>query len=270
MPRLLGGVAGATASSIAFRKRIRQMRNPESWVPSKFAPNGTRWRGSRDLAELARSSRLVGDIVAEVYAGALSTYARGHLLDLGCGKVPLYGIYRSFVANTTCVDWQESLHATRHADLLVDLNAACPLPDDTFDTILCTDVIEHLKYPGRLFHDAARMLKPAGHLILGTPYLYPLHEMPHDYFRCSASALELMSRDAGLSVAELVAYGGYRQVLGVLLAKRLERVPLLSSLIPRIALMKRTPARANTPYPLGYLLVATKEPDSASGPSRDS
>ena len=234
------------------------MRNAESWVPTKFVRHGSQWRGSRDTAKLARGSRLVGDIVAVVYAEALGTYARGHLLDLGCGEAPLYGVYRALITNTTCVDWAGSLHATRHADVLADLNEACPLPDETFDTILCTDVIEHLKHPERLFMDAARMLRSSGHLILGTPYLYPLHEMPHDYFRCSASALDMMARDARLTVVELRPYGSYRHVLGMMLAKKLQHVPLVRSLVPRLALMRGSHVRATTAFPLGYLLVASK------------
>lgn len=234
------------------------MRNAESWVPTKFVRHGSQWRASRDTANLARGSRLVGDIVAVVYAQALGTYARGDLLDLGCGEAPLYGIYRTLVTNITCVDWAGSLHAIRHADLLADLNEMCPLPDETFDTILCTDVIEHLKHPERLFMDAARMLKSGGHLIVGTPYLYPLHELPHDYFRCSASALEMMARDARLNVVELAPYGSYAHVLVVMLAKKLQRVPLVRSLVPGFGLMQRSHVRATTAFPLGYLLVASK------------
>jgi SAM-dependent methyltransferase len=233
------------------------MRNVESWVPTKFVRHGSQWRASRDTAKLARGSRLVGDIVAGVYAQALGTYARGHLLDLGCGEAPLYGIYGALVTSITCVDWAGSLHAVGHADVLADLNETCPLPDETFDTILCTDVIEHLKHPERLLMDAARMLKPGGHLILGTPYLYPLHELPHDYFRCSASALDMMARDARLTVVELRPYGGYRHVMVVMLAKKLQHVPLVRSLVPGLGLM-RSHARATTAFPLGYLLVASK------------
>lgn len=234
------------------------MRNTESWVPTKFSRHGSGWRGSRNTAQLARGSRLVGDIVAQVYAQALGAYARGHLLDLGCGQAPLYGVYGPLVTNITCVDWAGSLHAVRHADLLADLNETCPLPDDTYDTILCTDVIEHLQHPERMFMDAARMMRSGGHLILGTPYLYPLHELPHDYFRCSASALDMMARAAGLTVIELRPYGTYRHVLGVMLAKKLQHVPLVRSLVPRLALMQRPQAPVTTAFPLGHLLVASK------------
>ncbi|HKV52111.1 MAG TPA: class I SAM-dependent methyltransferase [Gemmatimonadaceae bacterium] len=234
------------------------MRNAESWVPTKFTRHGSGWRGSRDTANLACGSRLIGDIVADVYTQALGTYARGDLLDLGCGEAPLYGVYRALVRTITCVDWAGSLHAISHADLLADLNEMCPLPDETFDTILCTDVIEHLKHPGGLFMDASRMLKSGGHLIVGTPYLYPLHELPHDYFRCSASALEMMAGEARLEVVELRPYGSYREVLGVLLAKKLQHVPVVRSLVPCFALMRRARVDAATAFPLGYLLVARK------------
>ena len=59
--------------------------------------------------EVARGSRLVGDIVAVVYAQRLGSCARGALLDLGCGEAPLHGIYRTLVTNITCIDWAGSL-----------------------------------------------------------------------------------------------------------------------------------------------------------------
>lgn len=239
------------------------MRDESAWVPTKYVQEGERWRASRDPAKLARGSRLIGDILAEVYSAAIERHARGDLLDLGCGEVPLYGMYRAHVTSVTCVDWAGSLHGTRHADILTDLNESCPMPDAAFDTVVCTDVIEHLRDPGRLFADVSRLLKPGGKLILSTPYLYPQHERPHDYFRCSDSALRLLATRSQLDVQELRPYGGYPHVMATLLLKAVQRSRIASALVERtaaliIAMLGTRALNPATKFPLGYLLVAAK------------
>jgi ubiquinone/menaquinone biosynthesis C-methylase UbiE len=50
--------------------------------------------------------------------------------------------------------------------------SALPFPDDSFDLILMEYVLEHLEDPGAAFREMARVLKPAGHILLLTPNLY--------------------------------------------------------------------------------------------------
>ena len=45
----------------------------------------------------------------------------GYLLDLGCGKVPLYLIYKSHITDSICVDWGNSLHGNDYIDSECDL-----------------------------------------------------------------------------------------------------------------------------------------------------
>jgi hypothetical protein len=77
------------------------MKNKEDWKPSKFVYENGRLIGSRDPSEVSISSRLITDVIANFYDQYLKQYARGRLLDLGCGKVPLYATYRELVTDTT-------------------------------------------------------------------------------------------------------------------------------------------------------------------------
>ena len=86
------------------------MKNEAQWRPSKFVMRGGRLRASRDQAQIGVGSRLVGDAMAACYQQHLPQHARGRLVDLGCGRAPLYGAYRPHVDSVTCVDWAKSLH----------------------------------------------------------------------------------------------------------------------------------------------------------------
>src|SRR6516165_7366055 len=156
------------------------MYYPQDWHPSKFIQIATGWVGSPDPSELGIGSRLIGDILADVYFRAIRTHVRGRLLDLGCGKVPLYGMYRDLVTDSICIDWEETLHKNRHIDQFADLNSTLPIGDEEFDTVLSTDVLEHIARPGSAWAEMSRVLRPGGKLLLATPFLYWLHEEPHE------------------------------------------------------------------------------------------
>ena len=240
------------------------MRNEATWTESKFNRDSQGyWRGSR--TELPVSSRVIGDCIAVAYQRAIDTYAKGRLVDLGCGKVPLYGMYRGRVTEVLCVDWPGSLHGADHVDLFADLNEPLDLASASFDTVIATDVIEHLYNPFTFFKSASRILTSGGALIIGVPFLYWVHEAPHDYFRYTRFALERLVTDVGLSVALLEPYGGPAEVLCDFATKSASRVAGLAWPVYALtrAFLALPPVRRRSrvkreEMPMGYILVATK------------
>ena len=157
------------------------MRDAEAWAPSKFVRNGRGWEANRETVPLA--SWIAADAMAGAYAGMIERHACGRLVDLGCGAAPLYGMYGGRATEVVCIDWRDGRHEQRHVDLFHDLNEPLELEPEGFDTVVASDVVEHLHTPQALFDSAARLLRPGGALILGTPFFYWLHEEPHDYHR---------------------------------------------------------------------------------------
>ena len=43
-------------------------------------------------------------------------------------------------------------------------------PDDCFDKIICTEVVEHTLHPAKVIEEIARVSKPGGIVILSIPY----------------------------------------------------------------------------------------------------
>ncbi|MDE2228385.1 MAG: class I SAM-dependent methyltransferase [Alphaproteobacteria bacterium] len=247
------------------------MPNPQTWAATKAELHNGRWRASRDPAEVTVGSRIIGDILTDTYERLLRTHARGVLVDVGCGKAPYFGIYRGIVTKSVGVDWESSIHASDQVDIKCDLNEKIALPDAFADTILCTDVLEHLFEPQRAWNEIARILKPGGKAIIGVPFLYWIHEAPHDYHRYTSFALRKYATVAGLCVESLEAAGGLSQVLADLLCKSV-RPGLLQSLVDRacrlaLRVSMRRNTRSDTPFPLCYVLVASKPRVSAPAPA---
>ena len=164
-------------------------------------------------------SFLIADLVAGCYDHAIPQHCAGALLDLGCGHVPLFAAYRTRVAAITCADWGNSLHKNPYLDAEVDLTAPLPFPSGAFDTILLSDVLEHLPEPGLLWREMDRVLRPGGKLIMNVPFYYQIHEAPWDYYRFSRFALARFAQTSGFRVLSLEPIGGLPEVFTDLAAK---------------------------------------------------
>ena len=239
------------------------MKNRHRWRPTRFVRGRNGWRGSSDARDVAPASRHIADLQARSYAPALQTYARGRLLDLGCGEVPLYEMYKDAVTAAVCVDWPRSYHDRTHLDVACDINQPLPFADNSFETVVLSDVLEHLHDHQTVWSEIARVLRPSGHVIIGVPFLYWLHEEPYDYFRPTEFALRRFCEQNGLRVVLLAPFGGAIDVIFDIAAKHLGVVPVLArgfywvgrALLP---FGRRLLARTNRKFPLGYVLVAAR------------
>ena len=179
---------------------------------------------SRDTREVAVSSRLHADLVARWYDLYIRQFVRGRLLDLGCGKIPLFEVYRNFVTENVCADWGNSLHKNAHLDVECDLTQRLPFADGEFDTIILSDVLEHIPEPGQLWREMSRVLSADGRILMNVPFFYWLHEQPHDYYRYTEYALERFADSAGMRITHLTAIGGAPEIMADIFAKNVAAI----------------------------------------------
>ena len=209
------------------------MKNTDNWSPGKYEIRGGRLRATRDNSKLKTASRLVTDLVATRYEAAINAYARGNLVDLGCGNVPLYLAYKDRVSSVTCVDWPATRHKIDHLDYELDLTEKLPFDDAAFDTIILSDVMEHIPTPGQLWAEMYRILTPGGVAIINVPFLYWVHEAPHDYYRYTEYALQRFADDCNFNVVSLEPIGGLPEVLADFIAKKPRVIPIIGHLLRR-------------------------------------
>lgn len=241
------------------------MKNTALWKPTKFELHRGRWRGSRDARELGVGSRLISDLVAALYQAHLPAHACGALLDLGCGKVPLYAAYAGLVAGVTCVDWAPGAHI----DQACDLSQPLPFADASFDTIILSDVLEHMPEPELVWREMTRVLRPGGKVVMNVPFYYSVHAHPHDYYRYTCFALERFVQINGLDLICLLPVGGLVEILADLFAKALSKLPLVGPPLAmatqavvgafgRTAMGARVARVSSRHFPFGYFMVAQR------------
>lgn len=110
----------------------------------------------------------------------------GLTLDLGCGGAP----YKKYFPNRIGCDVKPGLEV----DVVGDAHKL-PFEDEKFDNILCTEVLEHLHSPHIAISEMKRVLKRGGKLILTTRFIFPLHDIPQDYYRYTKYGLKYLFRD---------------------------------------------------------------------------
>lgn len=245
------------------------MRNSEHWKPTKYELHNGRLRASRNPKFVSVSSRLMTDVTASFFETAIPKYVRGSLADMGCGNVPFYMVYKNLATEITCIDWANTLHQNHYLDLECDLNKPLPFADNCFETIIISDVFEHIAEPDMLWSELTRILKPGGKILMSVPFLYKIHEAPHDYFRYTEFALKNYVTKNNLRILELESFGGLPLVLTDLYAKVLVKIPLLGNTLAAFIqllclwfvgtqLGKRISSNTGKAYPLGYFMVIEK------------
>ena len=141
----------------------------------------------------------------------LARYARyitGDVLDIGGGEQNRYKKlfqYQTF----TALD----IRSGPKVDIVASADNI-PLPDGSKDSVLSTQMLEHVKYPEKCVQEMYRVLRKGGHALITAPQWNELHSEPHDYWRYTKYGLiELFERN-GFKLVEYEQRGGFFSVLG--------------------------------------------------------
>jgi SAM-dependent methyltransferase len=137
-----------------------------------------------------------------------SGFIKGTLYDLGCGEMPYREWLLGYADRYIGVDWSNSPHDLK-ADIVANLNEALPIENQVADSVISLSVMEHLREPQFFLSEAHRILKPGGAIILQVPFMWWVHEAPHDYFRYTKYGLEYMFEKAGFSKIKVHPQTGF-------------------------------------------------------------
>jgi SAM-dependent methyltransferase len=153
---------------------------------------------------------------------AASKYMNGKMLDIGCGIKPYTAMMRPFVTEHIGVDYEGSLHSKNNVDLL-GTAYSIPALDESFDSVICTSVLEHLEEPEQALRECHRVLKAGGIAIYTVPFIWHLHEEPRDFYRFSKYGLDYLFKKVGFDILEINALSGFWGTFGQMLAYNIYR-----------------------------------------------
>ena len=141
----------------------------------------------------------------EKFAPALN----GRLLDFGCGSKPYESLFR--VDEYIGMDYYNEGHP--HENEMIDVfydGKTFPFADNHFDSVLCSEVIEHIFNLPEILLEINRVLKKDGQVLFTCPFVWNEHEVPFDFARYSRFALKSLLEKAGFEIVRFEKAGNYR------------------------------------------------------------
>ncbi len=206
----------------------------------------------------------------------LGRHSRGIVLDVGCADRWVHP-WLDPACTYVGLDYPATgglLYGAR-PDVFADAGRL-PFADASVDTVILAEVLEHLREPAAALAEIRRVLRPGGVLLASMPFLYPVHDAPHDYQRYTRHGLAEAVERAGLRLSQVepslhaaasaglianlalsgcVLQGWRKRHAGILLA------PLLLPLVPLINLFAWLCARLLADWPdltAGHRFLATR------------
>lgn len=142
-------------------------------------------------------------------------YVHGIVLDAGAGASDykyMFSGCRKYIA----ID----LHPKENLNCIADV-ISLPFKERKFDTILCSQVLEHLPNPSLALNEFYKALKPGGHLIVTVPHLSCYHDLPHDYYRFTAEGISFLLSQSGFQAIASQGCASILSFIGHILSRAL-------------------------------------------------
>jgi len=118
------------------------------------------------------------------------------ILDYGCGNSPYREMFNDKNSKYVTADIVENILAEVH----LDSKGQVPLDNNSFDTIISTQVLEHVDNPNLYLSEVKRLLKKDGTLILSTHGYWLYHTTPNDYWRWTSAGLKKILSENGFDI----------------------------------------------------------------------
>jgi ubiquinone/menaquinone biosynthesis C-methylase UbiE len=117
----------------------------------------------------------------------------GKLVDVGAGQSPFKHLLNKQSTRYVALDiYSADDFGYQNPDVVQFDGQNIPFDDDSVDSVLCTEVLEHVENAQGLVDEMYRIVKPGGPVVITVPWSARYHYIPHDYHRFTPSRLTNM------------------------------------------------------------------------------
>jgi SAM-dependent methyltransferase len=171
------------------------------------------------------------------------------ILDAGAGEC----VYKRFFAHCNYKAIDLAIGQSRwnygNLDYIAPLHQM-PISSQTFDAVLCTQVLEHVEWPRESVSEMFRVLKPGGSLYMTLPMAQGEHQVPYDFFRYTSYGIRSICQGAGFQQVSVTPFGGFPTRVAY-------ELPMMMTLFPSMKVDGKLSAKGVALLPAKVLALAT-------------
>ncbi len=145
-------------------------------------------------------------VLLQKQVNACMHYIHGRVLNVGSGNFERYALPQNV---SKCI--RMDISPGKNVDV-VGRAEEMPFSNNSFDSIISTQVFEHIQNPESAASEVCRVLKKDGYALVTVPQWNELHEEPHDYWRYTKYGLRTLFERHGCKLVSMEQRGGYYTV----------------------------------------------------------
>lgn len=131
----------------------------------------------------------------------LDKYAKGLVADIGSMSKNGAKTYRDFMKRYSGIEYIGiDIESGPNVDIVMTGPYTIPLDDNSVDTVISGQCLEHVNNPFKLVLESARILKQGGYMLLTAPFQWREHKYPIDTFRYLPDGMRALMEEAGMTV----------------------------------------------------------------------
>ena len=143
-----------------------------------------------------------------------SNYIYGKTMDFGCGTQPYKKLFKT----------------SKYIGVEIDIPGECkekgiiyydgkhlPFKNETFDSMISSEVFEHVINIEEMIKELNRVLKPGAHVLITVPFVYPRHCWPNDYRRYTYEGIKKLLTSNGFEILKCESNAGYIECIAELI-----------------------------------------------------
>ncbi len=147
---------------------------------------------------------------------------QGLLLEVGCGEKEFTDILAPHISEYVGLEHPAARETQGQLTARPEVYGTAlnlPFPDETFDTVLCICLLEHVSDPIAVLRECRRVLKPGGYILTSTPLAERVHCAPYDFYRFTPYGLQYVAKQADLNDCRITSFTGTWASIGLKLSK---------------------------------------------------